>query len=448
MADAQETIDRQKLRSKTEEFRQEFTKKIISLMEQGEAFWQKPWKCPAIQLPYNAASGKRYNGVNVAYLLDAATSSSFSDPRWMTYKQAEEKGYQVRKGEHGTKIEYYGEYDPTRTRKGAENLDRKIRGMRDQGASQEEMARELGDRAQFFVRTYTVFNASQIDGIEPFEAESTGPGEAFRFNDRAEGIMDHSGVSIQYGMSAAFYRSATDTVGLPNREWFSSPEYFYATALHEIAHSTGHPSRMDRQGLGKSFGSPEYAMEELRAEMASAFVFREIGVPLSPESMEEHTKDHAAYTQHWLKALKDDYREFYRAVRDAVKIADYVMAYEHVQESVNAPTVAENRTNDAVQAAKSILGQNAVVTNAQPGKTYIGEILHVGTDLALQKIGTGMGILHDLNKLDNPQEVLALRELPKDDRRVAIAYDGERRPTVEKVGRSSRETERETAFSR
>ena len=132
---------------------------------------------------------------------------------------------------------------------------------------------------------------------------------------------------IQYGINRAAYDFSQDIIKMPNREWFSTPEYFYSTVLHEIAHSTGHESRMNRGSFGKPFGSPEYAMEELRAEMASAFVFQEIGIPLTSEDMEEHTKDHAAYTQRWLKALKDDYKEFYKAVRDSVKIADYTLAY-------------------------------------------------------------------------------------------------------------------------
>ena len=120
-------LDGHKPRSKTEEFRKEFTKKIINLMEQGETFWQKPWKCPSGGLPYNAASGRRYNGVNVAYLMVSADKNGFTYPRWMTYKQASEAGYYVRSGEHGTKIEFYTEYDPSQTKKGAEVLDKRFR---------------------------------------------------------------------------------------------------------------------------------------------------------------------------------------------------------------------------------------------------------------------------------------------------------------------------------
>jgi antirestriction protein ArdC len=134
-------------------------------MEQGEAFWQKPWKCPSGGLPYNAASGRRYNGVNIAYLLASAGKNGFTDPRWMTYKQAQEAGYHVKGGEHGTKIEFYTEYDPSKTKKGAEVLDKKIQQMIDNGASQEEIEKAMEDQKTLIVKTYTVFNASQIEGI-------------------------------------------------------------------------------------------------------------------------------------------------------------------------------------------------------------------------------------------------------------------------------------------
>jgi antirestriction protein ArdC len=465
-------LDWPKPRSKTEEFRQEFTKKIIGLMEQGEAFWQKPWKCPNGGLPYNAASGRRYNGVNVAYLMVSSDKNGFTDPRWMTYKQAQEAGYQVRGGEHGTKIEFYTEYDPSKTKKGAEVLDKKIQEMMDDGASQEEIEKAMKDQKTLIVKTYTVFNASQIEGIEPLQSNTSDSIDEFRHHERAESIMDNCGVPIRYGMGSAAYNKSQDIIKMPNREWFSTPEYFYSTVLHEIAHSTGHESRMNRDSLGKPFGSAEYAMEELRAEMASAFVFQEIGMPLSEADMEEHAKGHAAYTQNWLKSFQNDYKEFYKATRDAIKIADYTLAYDKTREKVNetteidentqhTPTAGEARntpdtttptseaarttTDDPVQAAKFLLGQTAIVTNAQKGRTYTGEILQVCAEYAVQKIGADRGIIHNLNKMPDPSEKGMLLMLLKDSRRVSISYDGEHRASVKTA---DREEERDSAVTR
>lgn len=425
-----------KPRNKTEEYRQEFTKKIIGMMEAGEAFWQKPWKVPEMGLPVNGTSGKRYNGVNIAYLMVASMAKGYTDPRWMTYKQATEKGYQVRRGEAGTKIEYYGEYEPSKTKQGALSLEESIRTMRAEGASHDaidKFTKEQMDEKVLYVKTYTVFNAAQIDGIEPLQVDGpqTGP---FRHHERAEAIMENCGVPIRYGSRGASYSPARDVINMPNREWFSTPEHFYATALHEIAHSTGHFSRMNREDLSNPFGSPAYAMEELRAEMASAFVFQEIGMPLSSEDMEGYAQDHAAYTQHWLGKLQDDYREFYKAVRDATKIADYTLAYEHTRAQENR--VERERTDaiDPVRAAKAILGENAIVTAAQKGRSYTGEIVKVGASFAIQRTGESRAIVHNLSKIDDPVAVgEVLSRLMQQDvtlKQIFISYDTEGKGAV------------------
>lgn len=475
-------IDWPKPRNRVEEFRQEFTKKIISLMEQGNAFWQKPWTAAEINLPVNAASGKRYNGVNIAYLLAEALDKGYADPRWMTYKQAMEKGCQVRRGEHGTKIEYYGEYDPKKTKKGMEILNRKIQEMYDRGASPEEinkaMEKASEEHRMLYCKTYTVFNASQIEGLEPLE---TKPKEEFHCHDRAEAILNNCGVPIRYGMDGAYYTRSQDFIGMPNRDLFKTSEHFYSTALHEVAHSTGHPSRMNREDLGTPFGSTEYAMEELRAEMASAFVFQEIEMSMTEADMEEHVMGHAGYTRHWLGTIKDDYREFYKAVRDATKIADYMIAYEKVMEkspnireegeiSEPVPPVPEEMSaardtdfsdekvvkqapmrqsainTDPVRLAKELIGPGTLVTNAQGGQTYVGELFHIGDDFAIQKIGPGRAILHNLTKMEDPEALKHLSGFSGPQTRVSISYDRESTGSL-KTPRGEEE-ERETAATR
>jgi antirestriction protein ArdC len=449
-------LDWPKPRNKTEEYRQEFTKKIISLMEQGEAFWQQPWKSPDTCLPYNAKTGNRYNGVNIAYLMVSSIKQGFSDPRWMTYKQAQEEGYQVKQGEHGTRIEFYTEYDPSKTKKGSEAIDRRIQEMMASGLSRDEIDKALEDQKILIVKTYTVFNASQIEGIEPLETNISGSEKEFRYHERAESIMDNCGVPIRYGMPGAAYNKSQDIIKMPNREWFKTPEHFYATVLHEIAHSTGHPSRMNRDDLGHPFGSPEYAMEELRAEMASAFVFQEIEMPLSSEDMEGYVKDHAAYTQHWLGKLKEDYKEFYSAVRDATKIADYTLAYEHARDRGNISPATGNTVKpntaeaaaaiyDPVQAAKDLIGESAIVTNAQRGRTYTGEILRIDDGHAIQRTGPNRGIIHNLGKFGDPAAPSKLSELPDKKAKVSISYDGSLRASLKTA---SREEERETSVTR
>jgi antirestriction protein ArdC len=346
-------LDWPKPRSKSEELRQDFTKKIIGLMEQGEAPWQRPWKLPPSCMPVNAVSGKRYNGSNIAYLMIAGMDGGYSDPRWVTYKQAQEQGWQVRKGEHGTKIEYYSEYDPTKTKKGEEQLNERIRDMMVTGASPERIQEAQEGYKTGYIKHYTVFNAAQIEGIPPLEIEPVI--KDFEPNERAESIMDNCGVSIEYGSMGAFYSPELDRIKMPDRELFNDESHFYATALHEIAHSTGHSSRLNREeGMKSRFGSQEYAKEELRAEMASLFINAGIGLVVTEEGMEKHTEQHAAYAQHWLKTLKDDYREFFRATRDANKIADHVLAYE--KERIQTEERETVRDHDTAEPATEVKG--------------------------------------------------------------------------------------------
>jgi len=257
--------------------------------------------------------------------------------------------------------------------------------------------------------------------------------------------MDNCGVPIQYGKRGASYSPSRDVIGMPNREWFNTPEHFYATMLHEIAHSTGHPSRMNREDLSNPFGSEKYALEELRAEMASAFMFQEIGMNLSSEDMEGYVQDHAAYTQHWLGKLKDDYKEFFKAVRDATKIADYALAYEQTHVKANDAPDLPVTAASPINAAKEIIGQGAIVTNAQPGRNYTGEIRQDGKDHVIQKIGADRAIIHDVNKIGDSNELISLLKLPKDDRRVSISYDRDRNASVKT---NTREEERESAQTR
>jgi antirestriction protein ArdC len=377
-------------RSKSEELRQNFAKKIIGLMEEGKAPWQCPWSLPPNCMPVNAVSGKRYNGNNTFYLMIAAMNVGYADPRWATYKQAQEQGWQVRKGETGTKIEYWSEYDPTQTKKSAKRLNERIRDMTDGEFSPEKAEESREGYKVGFVKHYTVFNAAQIEGIPPLEIEPVI--KEFNANERAEKIMDNCGVSIVYGSAGAFYNPDNDRIRMPNRELFVNEEHFYATVLHEIAHSTGHPSRLDREeGMKSVFGTQEYAKEELRAEMASLFIHAGIGLVVTEEGMEQHTQNHAAYVQSWMEILKEDYKEFFRATKDANKIADYVLAYEREQarerngiesesEAVPAPDGAAARAVPESSKARAVEIREAVKAG---DSVYSGEQIEIARQTGL-----------------------------------------------------------------
>lgn len=281
---------------------------IIKQLEDGTAPWVKPWE-PSDQrfIPYNATTGKDYQGGNALWLMVTAESKGYADARWMTYKQAQAIDAQVMKGERGTLIQYIKKFDrvPIENEQGQP--------VRDGEGKPLYRTVEL-DRPRVF--SAVVFNAEQISGLPRIEARPTMP--AWERHQAAERIMDHSGVPIAYRSGdRAFYSLTNDAITMPERVQFKTPDQFYATALHELGHATGHPSRLNRPDLGTPFGSASYAREELRAEIASLMMADRMGIGHDPGQ-------HAAYVGGWVKALKEDPREIFRAASDAEKIKIYL----------------------------------------------------------------------------------------------------------------------------
>lgn len=284
------------------DFRQDLTDQIVKLVEQGSAPWQKPWRPDRagsfLALPHNATTGRAYRGGNAMWLLMKAQAMGTQDPRWCTYKQAQERGWQVRKGERGTGVEYWKFDEEINDPAGGKDARRKVK---------------LETPRVFYA---TVFHASQIDGIEPWQPPARG--EGWSSVQAAEDVLTGSGARILHDqVDRAFYRPSTDEIHLPVREAFDQPLDYYEVALHELAHWSGHPTRLGRD-LSGSFGSESYAREELRAQMASLFLSAELGVPFNPDR-------HAAYQGSWVKSLKDDKHEIFRAARDAERIADHIL---------------------------------------------------------------------------------------------------------------------------
>lgn len=288
-------------KTEARDFRLDLTNNIVGLIEQGVAPWQKPWNPgnTAWALPFNATTQRGYRGGNALHLLARQHQLGSDDPRWCTYKQAEAAGWQIRKGEKATTVEYW-------------QFDREEEQKRDDG-SIEKVRVKLKQPRVFYAK---VFNAKQIDGIPLYQAPE--PKKQWEVSEAAEKVLANCGVPIHHDqLDSAFYRPATDSIHLPTRQSFPEPGDYYEVALHEVAHSSGHASRLNRDLSGR-FGSPEYAREELRAQMCSLFLSAELGVPFNPER-------HAAYQASWIKALQQDKNEIFRAARDAELMADYVI---------------------------------------------------------------------------------------------------------------------------
>ncbi len=311
----------QKSMAEKKPFHEVVAERLIEQLKAGTAPWQKPWEPgqPGAFMPMNPTTGKRYKGINAIHLM----AQGRGDARWLTYKQAEAVGAQVKKGERGTPVQYWkfsDEYEK-RDEQGRPVLDAK-------GEPAKETV--VLERPRVFFAT--VFNAEQVDGLPPLERKE----QTWDAQERAEAILSASGADIRHGAGdRAFYRPASDSIHLPEKGQFQSADRYYATALHELGHWTGHESRLARD-LVHPFGSEGYAKEELRAEIASMILGDELGVGHDPGQ-------HAAYVGSWVKALEDDPLEIFRAAAEAEKIHAYVLAFENqqVQDQEQRPAVQE-----------------------------------------------------------------------------------------------------------
>lgn len=347
------------------DWRQEVTDTIVEMLERGTAPWQKEWSDKAaaqsMRMPHNAVTGRPYTGGNALYLLAKGAALDYDDPRWMTYNQSQEKGWQVKKGEKGTQVEFW-QFDRVEKVKGPD------------GKMREERVK-LDPPMQ---RLYTVFNAQQMDGVPALQPLKR---EDWQISEQAERILQNSGAKIRHEGTRAYYSMNSDGITMPPKASFGSDVGYYSTALHELGHWTGHESRLNREGIAKfdRFGSPQYAKEELRAEMASVFLQAEIGLP-------HNTENHASYLGNWLEVLKKDKNELFRAARDASKIADYVLALDREKEMANE---LDEKAQDRSQPLEGLPGYQARYNN-EPGMAGVevvtanGKVISFGGRPALE----------------------------------------------------------------
>ncbi|GMU40108.1 MAG: hypothetical protein AMXMBFR23_09740 [Chloroflexota bacterium] len=278
----------------------EVTARILAALERGTVPWRHPWRARGLR---NAVSHRPYRGINLLVLSLASMEAGYDDARWLTFRQAEQLGGHVRRGEHGTRVVLWKW--PARDEGGTDNVD---------SANEER-------RGAFpLMRLYTVFNVAQCEGLSLPDPESGGE---FGPLERAEAIVSGyaGGPDVLHDAAAAYYVPARDEVHLPPRSAFRDTDGYYATLFHELAHSTGHPSRLDREGYQESapFGSPVYSREELVAEFAAAFLCQEAGVDAS------RLDQSAAYIASWLRALQDDRRLAVAAAGQAQRAVDHIL---------------------------------------------------------------------------------------------------------------------------
>jgi antirestriction protein ArdC len=287
-------------------FHEVVAEELIRQLEAGTAPWQKPWTTGAGIgfLPTNPLTGGTYKGINAIHLI----AQGRSDSRWLTYKQASAMNAQVRKGERGTQIQYWKFEDLKPA------LDAAGNPVKDDKGHPVQIRIKLESPRVFYA---TVFNAEQVDGLPAL----TPPVLTWDPIERAEQILSNSGAVMHHKhMDRAYYSPSKDEIHLPLQAQFEDAANYYATALHELAHWSGHETRLNRD-LKNPFGSEAYAREELRAEIASLMISSELGLPHDPSQ-------HASYVGSWIKALKKDPLEIFRAAADAQKIHTFITGME------------------------------------------------------------------------------------------------------------------------
>jgi antirestriction protein ArdC len=287
--------------SERETIYSEVTARVIAELEAGPLPWVQPWDSAACgcTMPHNAATGRSYSGINILILWAAVIRSGYVSQRWLTFRQAQALGGTVRRGERGTTVCYADRFTP-----------------KDEAERAHDEARDA--RTIAFLKRFTVFNVDQCDGLpDTLAAAPTQLPEA-DILPRVRALIDASGADFRIGGNQAYYSPARDYVAVPEPSAFREPINWHRTALHELGHWTGHPSRLNRDQRG-SFGSGDYAREELVAEMASAFACASLSI--------QPTVRHSDYIGGWLTVLRDDDKAIFRAASAASKAADYLLAF-------------------------------------------------------------------------------------------------------------------------
>lgn len=306
------------------ESRKELTKQLISEMSQGELCWIKGWNSTG-KRPYNPITKAVYKGGNRFRLMLAAHLEQYTDNRWVTFAQAKEKGWTVKKGEKGMLCEKW--------------IFEEKKTIEDPITGEKETVYEELEHPK--VNYFVLFNAAQVEGMPALEKQPELPkDEQLMLADR---FVRSSACPVieQPGETEAYYSPERDEVHLPMRNSFYSSTEFLATAIHEMSHSTGHSSRLNRPQKN-AFGSKEYAKEELIAELSSVFVQADLGIDIGAKQL----SNHAAYLQNWIGALEENPNVLFQASSDASRASDFLM--EQYQKSF---IMEQKKENGMVQNA-------------------------------------------------------------------------------------------------
>ncbi|PVY40855.1 ArdC family protein [Pontibacter virosus] len=288
---------------------EQVTNEIIAELQKGKVIWQKPWS--SYGLPKNYASGRPYEGFNAFYLHHVTEKNNYTAPYFLTFRQAQEMGGRVRKGQKGNPIVYWKIYEAKEQEQPAD----------------QDVARKEKNSKKFVPFLWTVFNIDQVEGVDfhlPEKLRRSGQ-QLIEACQRVVDGFPSPRPRILHGGSQAWYAPGTDTVQVPEPKRFLSPEAFHATLYHELIHATGHHARLNRFNRDETparFGDEAYSKEELIAEMGASFLCAHTGIRKAV------FQNSVAYLQGWISRFREDKTMLIYAGTRAFKAAGYILSLQ------------------------------------------------------------------------------------------------------------------------
>lgn len=372
---------------KAKEYREQLADTFLNILSDQQLDWKKDWENTGLQRPVNFKSGKAYRGINWFYLSLVAFLQGYQDHRWGTWNQIQEKGWHLENAKgKGVKVEYWYPFD---------REQKKVISWEEYRSYGEA----FGDRFLLRVNYATVFNAEHIVGIEPLppqEAREIHPDKLI------ETLSRNMGVEILHdGGNRAFYRAREDRIHLPKPEAFFTDYGYASTALHELTHATGAVHRLNRK-LGGTFGSKDYAFEELIAEISSCFMSANLQI----KQDEFHIQNHKAYVQGWIQSIKEDPEVLVKAVQQAEQAAEY-MEYK-------AELIPEPEFLKAMSASMDVPEEHVLEPEPISARS-LGEQEIVEKAMAVNRIRRGLQEIRDNTEfLKATAGMLEMEKKPKD----------------------------------
>lgn len=294
---------------KLNRMREEMINSFIDCLKKDTIPWHRGWSS---ERPFNAVTNTEYHGANALWLTYNQQAQLYKDPRWCTFKQAQSKGWKIKQGSKGTKIEFWSLYDTEEKRKLTRTEAKQL--------TDELTAEEFTNRVKPVSNTYTVFNGEQIEGIPLYEIRKN----VLHLDEFLSGrnkLIENMKVGFKEGGNEAFYSMAEDMIVLPKINQFDNEFEYITTFFHEAGHATGHVSRFNRE-MPSARGTDIYAREELRAEIASAFAAQTFGIDYTQN---KYMENHEAYIQDYINVLENKPNELFAAIKDAEKISEYLI---------------------------------------------------------------------------------------------------------------------------